>query len=408
MAIFYILMKSTYRLLGMLTLCLSIMKIKSGYPVFFHALPVLTDQFGIHLSRMIKKLYHVKSIAEDYNHIIWCVTNDGVFQYDGNNWYNFSETHEELQNVKVTHILIDNNNIVWFAAVGAGLYSYDGKTIKTLDPNDNNLPDTAIQCINRDHDDVIWIAYGKPWDEDVSDGVYSYDGKIWTWYNTGNSRLAHRMVNDISIDPNNRKWFATDDGGISCFDGSDWITYCTENSGLISNKVETILADSNGNIWAGTKFGLSCFNGSAWKTYTMENSMLSHNHIYDIVEDHEGVIWIGTLNGLVQFNPDRSTQVLHTQSSPSSISIIGNYPNPFNPSTTIHFYVPESGVTDLVIHNVLGQRIRKLISESIPAGTHFIVWNGKDDNGIPVSSGIYIPLLKTGDATSTYKMIMYK
>ncbi len=60
--------------------------------------------------------------------------------------------------------------------------------------------------------------------------------------------------------------------------------------------------------------------------------------------------------------------------------------------------LPENGYTDLAIYNLAGQKIRSLISGEMAAGTHEVVWDGRDDRGITVSSGIYISRLKSGNA----------
>lgn len=86
-----------------------------------------------------------------------------------------------------------------------------------------------------------------------------------------------------------------------------------------------------------------------------------------------------------------------------------NSPNPFNPATTIAFSVADSEPMDLVIYNALGQKVRTLMAgEPLNAGTHRIVWDGKDERGIFVSSGVYVYELRAGDLVQTRKMLMIK
>ena len=86
----------------------------------------------------------------------------------------------------------------------------------------------------------------------------------------------------------------------------------------------------------------------------------------------------------------------------------GNYPNPFNPSTTINFSLSEKAKVNLAIYNQKGQLVRELINEKMPAGNHQLVWNGTDAKGQTVSSGIYYYRMKSGKYSSTRKMIMMK
>jgi len=87
-----------------------------------------------------------------------------------------------------------------------------------------------------------------------------------------------------------------------------------------------------------------------------------------------------------------------------------NYPNPFNPTTTISFSLTTEDTenTELVIYNIKGQKVKQLVSDQLSAGQHSVVWNGRDDNGKSVSSGIYFYKMKAEDFEKTRKMILMK
>jgi hypothetical protein len=86
----------------------------------------------------------------------------------------------------------------------------------------------------------------------------------------------------------------------------------------------------------------------------------------------------------------------------------GNYPNPFNPETTIAFSTKENGPVSIDIYNIKGQRVKALVSENMQAGPHTVVWNGTDDNGKSVSSGLFFYRMNSGKYSSTKKMILMK
>ena len=88
--------------------------------------------------------------------------------------------------------------------------------------------------------------------------------------------------------------------------------------------------------------------------------------------------------------------------------LTNNYPNPFNPETTISFEIAEKQQTTIEIYNMKGQKVRTLIDRTLEAGSHNLVWNGKDENGNSVASGLYLYRLKAGKYTSTKKMILMK
>jgi hypothetical protein len=85
-----------------------------------------------------------------------------------------------------------------------------------------------------------------------------------------------------------------------------------------------------------------------------------------------------------------------------------NYPNPFNPDTDISFTLPERTYVTLTIYNVVGKKVRTLVSGEMDGGTHFVRWNGTDENGSRVASGIYFYRLKTQVFDQTMKMVLMK
>jgi hypothetical protein len=87
---------------------------------------------------------------------------------------------------------------------------------------------------------------------------------------------------------------------------------------------------------------------------------------------------------------------------------ISNYPNPFNPETTIEMNIPVAGQAKLNIYNTRGQLVKTLVNDVLDAGLYNISWNGSDNNGAAVTSGIYFYQLETGNQTTTHKMIMLK
>ncbi len=114
-----------------------------------------------------------------------------------------------------------------------------------------------------------------------------------------------------------------------------------------------------------------------------------------------------------QYSPDNLfekefTKVENTKSSvlPKTINLGQNYPNPFNPETAIRFELPRRSFLTIQVYNMLGQKIRTLIVEQRPAGIHIIKWDGKDDLGKNVSSGVYLYSLETENFRQVKKMVL--
>jgi hypothetical protein len=93
---------------------------------------------------------------------------------------------------------------------------------------------------------------------------------------------------------------------------------------------------------------------------------------------------------------------------PNAFRLTQNYPNPFNPVTTIQYSLPSRSHVAIEVFNLLGQRVRRLIDETKPAGTYRIEWNGNDDSGNPVSTGVYLYHFRAGDVVQTKKMLLIK
>ncbi len=95
--------------------------------------------------------------------------------------------------------------------------------------------------------------------------------------------------------------------------------------------------------------------------------------------------------------------------SPVKNALLGNHPNPFNPETMISFSVTESSAkTEITVYNLKGQRIKTLLNETISSGFHSIVWNGSDESGKAVASGVYLCKMQIGKFIQTQKMILMK
>lgn len=104
------------------------------------------------------------------------------------------------------------------------------------------------------------------------------------------------------------------------------------------------------------------------------------------------------------------SEVSNSPQSPSvRLSLEANYPNPFNPSTTIAFNLPQSGRPVVTVYNLKGQMVKTLTNaEPYPAGEHSIVWDGRDQAGQPVSSGLYFCRLSFEGKSTVRKMVLAK
>jgi choice-of-anchor B domain-containing protein len=106
--------------------------------------------------------------------------------------------------------------------------------------------------------------------------------------------------------------------------------------------------------------------------------------------------------------PGGATSAGRMASIPGTYRLGNNYPNPFNPSTTITFEIPHAGQIRLTVLDLLGRKIRILLDEYRDAGRHQVRWDGRSDTGIPVVSGTYFCRLEAGGYVGSRKMLLLK
>ncbi|MFC1475313.1 T9SS type A sorting domain-containing protein [Candidatus Zixiibacteriota bacterium] len=111
----------------------------------------------------------------------------------------------------------------------------------------------------------------------------------------------------------------------------------------------------------------------------------------------------------LKYHPARSKDISNkSQTLAKHYRLKSNYPNPFNPITTIEYNLSSEAKVDITVYNMVGQAVKKLICKTIPAGTHTVEWNGKDEFGNNVSTGIYFYKIVTEGYSETRKMILLK
>jgi hypothetical protein len=93
---------------------------------------------------------------------------------------------------------------------------------------------------------------------------------------------------------------------------------------------------------------------------------------------------------------------------PKEFSMSQNYPNPFNPTTRFVVALPIASHLEVGVYNILGQRVSTIVNESRDAGNYTITWNGTNDAGMSVSSGVYFVKVLAGDFTSVKKVVLVK
>jgi Tol biopolymer transport system component len=240
--------------------------------------------------------------------------------------------------------------------------------------------DSAIICSMKDTNG-LWQIFRIP--------VEGGDPTQLTFFGkTDNGRNAR--VNDVSPD-------------------GQWVVFTGEsNAGAF---------DVRPGLWVfNTTLGKSypLFPESAWVTaegsWSPDGSRIvfaAHDGILEWGEDYWAVHWFAIytadFNAESIMNPTAVAEAL-----PSGFAISGNYPNPFNPSTTISFSLPATGTASLAVYDITGRKVRDLVNGQLSRGAHSAVWDGRDSEGRVVSTGVYLSRLTMNGKNATSRMLLVK
>ncbi|CUU04987.1 Por secretion system C-terminal sorting domain-containing protein, partial [Candidatus Thermokryptus mobilis] len=216
---------------------------------------------------------------------------------------------------------------------------------------------------------------------------------IWTWR--------------VAVDSSDTAWIGTLGKGLIKFDGQNAVVYNRSNSSLPGDTVFSIAVESSGKIWVATNKGIAKFDRSQWTVFTRSNTGLPVGFVGTIAVDKQGNKWFISYfgwrilvyrEGGVILDVERVVDVM-----PSSFKLYQNYPNPFNPNTTIEFEIPERASVKLVVYDILGREVEKLVDKELEPGRYKVNFEGSE-----LSSGVYFYRLEAGKFADVKKMLLVK
>ncbi|GAB1366729.1 hypothetical protein MASR1M36_16000 [Candidatus Cloacimonadaceae bacterium] len=303
---------------------------------------------------------YASSVAVDAAGDIWAGTRtEGLAVFRQGVWTTYTTTNSPhiFSNTILDILAVPQRNLVWIAT-SAGLYK-----VNTLDPQDyvwthytpsnSSLPSLQVNCL-------AWDCYGRLW-IGTNSGVATLDYDTWQLY----PQLTGMYINGISVDELQGVWFASDSHGLIHYYEGSFSYFNRGNSPLPTHSIKAVASDGQGHLWV---------------------------HPYN--------------NGLYCFSYGGSES--DDQLEPVVMGEVRNYPNPFNPSTTISFSLPSAGETGITIYNCRGQAVKSFGLNQLSQGSHKAVWNGLDDSGQPCASGVYLVAIKQGNKLFSHKITLLK
>jgi hypothetical protein len=165
--------------------------------------------------------------------------------------------------------------------------------------------------------------------------------------------------------------------------------------------------------WGSGNNQINKFNNDYENIWTQDFGILagySDKALSTTADDHIVVaVYPDNVPGIAKLNSEGTFTDSQDEFSIISTTNLSNFPNPFNPSTTINFSIKKNSKVALSVYNIKGQLIKTLSNEVLNAGDHSIIWNGEDEYNVPVSSGIYLyKLIINGENKAINKCLLLK
>ncbi len=249
---------------------------------------------------------------------------------------------------------------------------------------------------------LFW-ADGDWWEPDIQ------DRHIDVWLNP-NNKGVDCILHDVE-DGELRVATTFDETGIDVYDGA-WhqVTVTLEDNSYYSIYLDgvwaadgeaaaDIVTNVGDDMWLGARP-----NDADAITSVKIVGMMDRVRMWDQALNPEQIEYLFLMEG-----PEGgSVDVKENGFTPQEFKLVGNYPNPFNPATTIQYSLQTTEKVTLEIFDVLGNKITTLVSGVQHAGEHRAQWNGRDDSGQLAASGVYFYRLTAGEQVSTRKMMLMK
>ncbi|MDO9547764.1 MAG: T9SS type A sorting domain-containing protein, partial [Candidatus Marinimicrobia bacterium] len=187
--------------------------------------------------------------------------------------------------------------------------------------------------------------------------------------------------------------------------GDKWLIYGDYESGIVF-MVDTIYDLGSGSaIMKIDEWNWDNYERTLWSSSRFLKTGFGLVKIWWEVGPSEYLIG-AIIDGVVYGNPSEIEQEKFTLAY--DFNLYQNYPNPFNSSTSIQYALPRNGFVRIAIYNISGQLVKTLVNGDRSVGTHTVSWDGIDERGRGVGSGIYFYCLQTGDFRSTKKLALLR
>jgi hypothetical protein len=161
--------------------------------------------------------------------------------------------------------------------------------------------------------------------------------------------------------------------------------------------------------WVGASGGGIAYTtngGNTWQ-YTVIAGPSTYFYSFKALDDSTAWV-VGTEGAIMKYSCQTPSDIANVDPIPQRFALAQNYPNPFNATTTIEFSLEKAGEVTLSIYDILGRQVKTLYNGTLTAGSHSLIWNGTNESGKTVTSGVYFYRLENSEGSITKRMVMLK
>jgi photosystem II stability/assembly factor-like uncharacterized protein len=330
----------------------------------------------------------------------------------GETWMPIIADTSVLSNFNCNASYFVNENLGWAVARYAGTSpNYNYAIYKTSDGGASWSQTTGAKELNAIHftNTTTGVAVGK-----AGNIMYTTDaGNTWT---AAICPTTSQFSGVKFITPTNV--IAISDSGriISSADaGKTWTLNTAAQTAYNAYNFNSIFVKDNQNIYiCGYRSkpalrGTLIYSNDGGTTFSdLSDTATFQNNVVDFTIDPSGAWWAITPSSTIYSTKNLTGVEAISNVIPVNYELSQNYPNPFNPTTMISWKMMNRGKVELRIFDVLGKEVKSLVNETKDAGTYKVNWDGKNNNGKAVSTGIYYYMLKANNFVDVKKMMMLK
>jgi hypothetical protein len=368
---------------------------------------------------------------------------NNIARWDGEIWSSLGTGAENGLNESVYAIALAENGDVYvggdFTMAGTVPANYiarwDGENWHSLGTGVNNGVDHTVSDIAIDDSGYVYVGGSfKTAGGDTVNGITRWDGSSWKSLNkgfTGEYNNVYTLAvsgNDIYAGGYLTKADTININYIARWDGNGWHPLGSGSNNGVNDNVFELEVDEYGNLYAGGWFSqagnvpanlVARWDGNQW--HSLGSGIggfwftLNFGTVFSITT-YQNNIYFGGAFSLGGEKPSHCfalwnkpvTPITYSEPDIKTFPLLQNYPNPFNLTTTIAYQLPERSQVRLAIYDIAGRQVRTLVNAVQLAGNYHFTWDGTDEYGRSVSSGVYISVLEAGKYKQTKKLILLK